>query len=295
LAERIAELLRPAKAGVLQEAHKAFLPRELSGLEESLQQAGVIKGPMLEILNRAEPIVPYWDNVRTLVSDIGEAIHNPGSAMKSLGDKTLSALYEAGMKDLEARARESGVGDLFDNARKTSKTLNDLKTNVIAPLTEPGTTPETALTKLMAGTTKGGTKLQALRDAGAGPVLDELAAAHLAQTPSSWLKLSPEAKRALVPDGALRDKIDTAVAALKSHPQFWKAATSEGLGLFGGETVGTVLNHLAPGLGITADTGRLVGALVPPAWYLGKQILTHPNALMRPAVGAAVGANELSP
>jgi hypothetical protein len=234
-------------------------------------------------------ISPSWDDVRELRSAIGQGMVDSKSPLQSIGQKNLDRLYAAVTQDLNKTADQAGAGDLFSTANSESSRLRGLAEDNIGPLVAPGVTPEKAMDVAMGQAKKGGTNLATLRAVLPDEATNELAAAHLLQTPKGWAKLAPEAKAALVPDPTTRSRIDSAVQALANHPApgsdklTVQAILGEGLG----QAIAPML-HLDPGL------MAISGAVVPPVLAGARTVARNPSALRFPAAGALAG-NDLSP
>lgn len=240
--------------------------------------------------------VPNWDEVRQLRSDIGSALSNPKIA-QDIGPKNLDKMYAAITQDLSGAASAAGAGDLFSRANATSSQLRTLADQHIRPLVDDGIAPEKAAKQALASASAGGTKLSALR-AAIPDAVDELASAHLLQSPQGWAKLAPEAKAALVPDAGQRMRVEQAVQAkLSSGPPPLAQAVHGLAGGSIGEMAGVLAQHFLPNLDqLTAGAaGGLLGILGPNILRGAAGVVKNPRSVGLPVAGALGGTNALFP
>jgi hypothetical protein len=231
-----------------------------------------------------------WDTVRELRSTIGDAMTNSASPLfKDLGQQNLSKIYSGLTQDLQATAQANGAGEAFAAANATSSQLRTLAEQHVKPLVDPGVTPGVAATRAMKDSTRDATRLTALRSVMPDAV-NELTSAHLLQTPKGWLKLSAEARAAMVPDPIQRLRIDNAVARATGAPNQLTSSV-EGLRESAlGEMGGAALSGLFHGDEIFGGaTGGLVGMGLRPALRGVNAIMQNPDLVRAPLVGAVAG------
>lgn len=243
-----------------------------------------------------------WADVKTLRTALGDALKNP-MVVKDLPADSISKLYRALTKDMEASAQAVSPTalKLFKEANKESTdlykfaegTLGKIVAGAKASAGDP--VPEMVAKRLLTAGKAGGSDLQALR-AKLPEAVNELGAAHLRAglDPSSWTKLSPEAKEALIPNERLRSTMNgLAKEALPKSPGMLAQGVSSIAGNLGGNVVGRTLAH---GLGmdpnVVGDIGSAIGMISPFVWQGGRMIANNPLALVPPAAGANAGNTQ---
>lgn len=282
--EKFKSLATGEQAGAMAPTIAPVQPAAVGRLTNGLQKAGLIDND----LNPTGQKIP-WDDARYFSSWLGGQIKRPGAELSSLGDNNLKALYKSLMDDQEFAANEAGAGKEFQDGLDASTKLRSLREQRIAPLAEPGTDPEKAAGMALKGSNAGGSQLQDLRSE-LPSATDELAAAHLLQTPKGWTKLAPEAKQALVPNQVARTRIDSAVAAqLPEGTLVNPLHTIIGMGTGGPAAV--IANALFPHMSewTAGAAGELAGVALPQVARAGKYLVKNPGALTGPAVGAVTG------
>ncbi len=165
-----------------------------------------------------EPLAsPTWEEVRALRSRLGDAMANPKLA-KGMDQSEISALYSAVTQDLGQAAKQNGAGDLWNAFNDESSRLYSTRDGVMSKLIsttnegkEIALTPAQAAGSLVNAGRKGGTELNVLRTE-LPDAINEFSAYQL-RSPQSWGKLSPEAKKALVPDEKKIAELDTSLGA----------------------------------------------------------------------------------
>jgi hypothetical protein len=283
-----------SKAGSLQPVVDALSSKLPGNLQDILQNKTLV----------GLGISPSWSDVQQLRSAVGNAMSNP-QVVKDIPAQQLSQLYAALTKDMEATATRQGAGDLFSAANAESTRLYGIAEGPMAKLVagakasaDDPLAGKAAKSLITAGNTTG-SDLGALR--GEIPsAVDELASAHLLQSPSGWTKLSPEAQTALVPDLQTRARIDRAVASSTSPPPslkdlHWLQYLAGGE--IGRDVIGPALASHFPSLAspeLGAATAA-AGFLAPLAVRGASAVIRNPRLLRTPLAGAAGGSNALFP
>lgn len=173
---------------------------------------------------------------------------------------------------------KSKLADLDSQAKHIEKVAN-------------AATPEKSFGVAMQDANSGGSRLSALRTH-LPDATDELASAHLLQTPKGWAKLSDEAKEALVPDAGMRARIDDAV----SKTMVGKARDIVGEGIFTGlmgdwgeQALHGLLTHImTPG---TAKAIPLIAGAAPLAFRGAQTIARNPLAVIDPIAGGTAAGS----
>lgn len=287
--EALHGVLANSAAGPLAPAMGAAQPRVLGQMAQKLQQTNIIPSDLL-----GKPTIPSWDNVRAFSSWLGGQIKNPKSDLSSLGDSNLKTLYSALMQDQRAAAANAGAAPAFDNALATSESLRGMREQ-IAGLVEPGIAPEDAATLALAKSTKGGSRLDALRQQ-LPDATNELAA-QVVRNPQAWAKLAPEAKQALVPDPVVHSAVEAAAQKAAVPTPSLHSLGREMIGGSAGASLGVLLHPFASATGLselqTGGAGELAGMLAPYAFGAGKQVFQRPSMLIPPAVGLGAQVPEV--
>ena len=257
---------------------------------ETIKPGGSLRPMVSAASTGTDSIAPVdWDFARQIRTMIGNGMNDVKNPLQSIGQRNLSKMYGAITQDLGEAAKTAGAGDLFSTANAESERLRSIAEKNIGPLVQPKITPETAATMALSKSTLGGTNLQVLRDQ-IPDAINELASAHLLQTPKGWNSLSKEAKEALVPDGAQRARIDTAVENFSAKDSSPLTRAAEKLGGMGtGEIGGVLLNALFPHVDpLTAGAlGGAAGMLLPHVERAGAAAIRHPRLPLAAAAGAA--------
>ncbi len=281
------------KGGTLQPAIDALsptLPKRLLDIIQNKSLVGV-------------GVTPTLSEVQQLRTAIGDAMSNP-QIVKDTTRQQLDAMYAATSGDIKSVATANNAGDLFDAANAESKRLFDFQEKTLGKVVKgdkPSSSdpnPEDVGRKLLSAGKSGGSDLAALRSE-VPTAADELAAAHLMQTPLGWTKLSPEAREALVPDQGTRSKIDTAVAKIMPSSGSSLTHSAQALtGYFGGLGLDKLASHLLGDHagGLLSASLELGGLALPTIGRGVKAAWTNPSLLRLPLVGASAGAgNDLYP
>jgi len=249
-----------------------------------------------ELVTPTRSPIGTWDDARDLRTLIGKGLVGD-PYLRPLGQENLARMYKGITADLQNTAGVNGASDLFNNFNAESTRLHELAEQRIEPIVTAAD-PEKAFDIAMRGSSKGGSNLAALRATLPGNAVDEMAAAHLLQTPKKWTTLSDEAKAALVPDLATRSRIDDAVAAQGAKsPSSMKMLYDELVSGSAGEMLGALGHGLMPGnpseiMGGAA--GGLAGLAAPYVARGVASIVRNPARVQVPLAGVA-GANSLSP
>lgn len=240
---------------------------------------------------------PAWDDVRAVRTKLGKAMIDQKSQLQSLGQDNLDKLYAGLTEDLATSATAHGAGDLFATANATSTALREQLDKTLSPVVAPGVRPEQAANRLLTLARKGGSDLSVLRSV-VPDATNELAAAHLLQSPQGWAKLAPEAQIALVPDEATRGRIDRAVDNAAGKPiDKLHSLLAEGLSGETGSQTARAAHALFPNVSpdVLEAAGWGLGMAIPPAYRGAKTLLTQPRLLRAPLAAMVGGANELFP
>lgn len=248
-------------------------------------------------------IAPTWEEAQQLRNTIGDAMANP-KVLRDTSEKQLAALYASLTKDMKSAAAGQGAGDLFDQANAESSRLYNIASGPMARIvksakpTSADPTPESVAKRLLSAGKTGGTDLQTLREQMPWAV-DNLAAAHLRAEGTGWMKLSPEAKEALLVSPEHRRLVDSAMEVkmgqAPTHDLDMKKLHHLAQMAVGGEAGYHGAEHLlASGLGLGDNplvplAAAALGAAIPPTIRAGKYVLRNPNLLQLPAAGGTAG------
>ena len=281
-----------SQAGELSGVAAKLQPKLAAGLLEELDKvSGTGIGPSRALASGAPT---YWDNVRQIRTMLGKAMTDPSSELsKSLGQQNLEHLYAGITQDLGETAAANGAGPAFTAANAESSRLRGIGEESIAPLVAPKVTPGAATTAALRNASKDGARLADLR-AELPDAVNELASAHLLQTPRGWARLSPEAQAALVPDPTVRARIGSAVARALGQPSEITKLGREMVGGSVGEMLGVLGSHLT-GAGelVGGATGGLAGMVAPPVLRATGVLVGNPGMLRLPAASGLGARNAL--
>lgn len=284
-----------AKGGVLSNVIQQLRPQLPDRLQKLIQQ-----GPV-----GLFGITPTWQDVRELRTALGDALNYP-DIVRNIGQQNRANLYRAATEDLQTTARANGAEDVFAAANAKSTQLHEFTDNVLEniiagpkkSLADPAA--ETVASKLLSGGAKGGTDLNAIR-AEMPSAVDELAAGHLQTAPEKWLKLSPEARAALVPDPVKRNYLDKTISRNVLGPSSAESTLSKIAGSHAGAPLGIIAGGLLGDSGniahmaLTGALGELAGWGAPMLYRGVRSMVQDPSTLTAPAVGGLAGAHSLFP
>jgi len=156
--------------------------------------------------------------LKQLRTALGDARGDIGLT-NDIGKNNLNKLYAALTDDMRKPFETAGLGDQFKTFNDGVERLYSLAEGPVSKIVG-GKTPSLALDP-EAGKVPGAlinpkdaTALQALRnEPELSPLVNQLAAAHLKQTPEAWMKLGPETQAALIPDESTRANLTAAFAS----------------------------------------------------------------------------------
>jgi len=247
-----------------------------------------------------------WQQARDWRSLIGSQLNDP--AIRALPDKARDAIYGAFTRALEGKAAEYGLADEFKTANAVSERLRKDVETIIGPVAQSPTAGRAAQRALEGSGGKYGTgeRLDILKNVFPDEV-SELARAHILQNPRDWVRgLSERARESLVPDAAMRERIDNAIREMGNVKLTGGSLTGSLTGFFLGEKFVPYAQQGLEFLGkqISPDTASfiapLVGALTPAIIGGGAAVARNPLWLRHPAIGisaapdTSLGGNALS-
>jgi len=246
-----------------------------------------------------------WDDMRKVRSALGDLMKEPG-VLKDISEQDLARLYSATTADLRNAAHSAGGApalEAFDTANRTSSALYDYARGPVASILKKDaggnySPPEVISDRLIAGASKGGSPIAALRAEFPSEV-DNLAAGMLRdpRVAPRWAKMSEPGKAALLPDPKHRAVANAELpmrgAAAGIHPGNF--ALNEIGGGVAGHFLGQLVdNTLLHGTGTGEMIGGALGVAGPPAAAAVKLIASRPKMLRGPIAGISA-ANALLP
>lgn len=294
------DLSNSNKLGPLAESGKTLRSPLIDRLMNSAKKGGILPGEDEEG-NALEPQIPSFTNVKNFRSQVGDAMVNPKNPLFDLPQAQKSAIYGSLSDDLKATAEKNGLGKEFEQANTTTSQLRTHATQYLQPFMHDDVTPEAAAgiaLKNSTGRAGGGTNLAQLRSV-MPEAVDQLASSVLRSSPSDFVKMAPEAQRALIPDPGMRKQVLDALSVQLQAPKV-PAAVLAAHGI-GGAAGGLALNALAAhlGQGVSPELAASLGTLGSEALPFAKAGLGYlsrnPTVPAQGALGALTGQNALLP
>lgn len=236
--EPLTGLLKPGMPARLKQTFEKILesPAGTKPVPAKTKPTGLVTAegkPIERVVSEAKPSEPItWAEVQRLRTTLGDAMTNP-VIIKDVGEQNLARLYAGLTSDMRGAAKELGAEKLFDEANEASRALYQFAEGPIGKIVrgpKPSAedlAPEVVVSRLLAGGKKGASDLEALRTE-MPDIVGELASAGLRSHPKFWSELSPEARKALVPDPSHSKALDLAETARANAAQDMAAAKKAG-------------------------------------------------------------------